>query len=128
MTRLYLNEEKSLQRSTRLLHEWPHFAGRRRLGIILIYISSSIAPILSPSAKPGHYRRSSRQCPFCQNSRNFILKFIMSKTVHIGSQSQFASLLQSSKIVVTDCMSQVLTYAPLRACPCHIARFPGLIG
>ena len=40
----------------------------------------------------------------------------MSKTVHIGSSSQFTSLLQSSKIVVTDCMSG-LRHAPLACFP-----------
>ena len=43
----------------------------------------------------------------------------MSKTVQIGSKSQFDSLLQSSKIVVTDCKqvgSPHLTLLPAARC------------
>ena len=82
-----------------------------------VHKSSSITAVLCPSAKPGHCIRSSRQRRLCQKPRNVILKFIMSKTVHIGSSSQFTSLLQSSKIVVTDCMSQGLRHAPLACFP-----------
>ena len=81
-----------------------------------VHKSSSITAALCPSAKPGIIR-SSRQRRLCQKPRNFILKFIMSKTVHIGSSSHFTSLLQSSKIVVTDCMSQGLRHAPLACFP-----------
>ena len=36
----------------------------------------------------------------------------MSKTVHVGSASQFNSLVQSSTIVVTDCMHTPLILRP----------------
>lgn len=58
----------------------------------------------------------------------------MSKTVHIGSKSQFDSLLRSSKIVVTDCKQAHLPHlillpegASFQAAPCKdntLIRFP----
>lgn len=47
-----------------------------------------------------------------ENAFHSSYHFAMSKTVHIGSTSQFTQILDTSKIVVTDCMFLGLTAPP----------------